>query len=97
LMLIFIIASLIIGASIWSIGKALEEITSVEEPTSAAAYEMEINIVELSRDVLDYRETGEPQYRERPLLSGPPLPALRGRGRKRRLEGQDHRGPTGGV
>ncbi|MBA4114944.1 MAG: hypothetical protein H0X71_00550, partial [Rubrobacter sp.] len=65
LILIFMIAGLIIGASVWSIGEAIEKITSVEEPTSAAAYEMEINVVELSQDVLDYRETGEPQYRER--------------------------------
>lgn len=65
LILIFVIAGLVVGANIWSIGEAIEEITAVEEPSSAAAYEMEINVVELNRDVLDYRETGGPQYRER--------------------------------
>ena len=64
MILIFVIAGLIIGLGMWSISSAFEEITAVEEPTSAAAYEMEINIVELDRDVLNYLDTGDERYRE---------------------------------
>ncbi len=48
----------------WSIPSVLDEITAVEEPTNAASYEMEINIVELDRDVLNYVDTGDERYRE---------------------------------
>ena len=64
LLLIFLLASLVIFLSERSISAALEEITGVEEPARAASFEMEINAVEMSRDVLDYLETGDGQYRE---------------------------------
>jgi two-component system, sensor histidine kinase and response regulator len=65
LILIFILASLIVLLSEGSISRSLTEIAQVEEPTRAAAYEMEINTVKMSRDVLGYLDTGDPQYRER--------------------------------
>src|SRR5918999_5408605 len=65
LVLLFLLAGLIILFSERSIRSALDEIANVEEPTRAAAYEMEINTVEMSRDVLGYLDTGDPQYRER--------------------------------
>ncbi|CAA9466877.1 MAG: hypothetical protein AVDCRST_MAG12-394 [uncultured Rubrobacteraceae bacterium] len=64
LLLIFLLASLVIFLSERSIGAALEEITGVKEPARAASFEMEINAVEMSRDVLDHLETGDGQYRE---------------------------------
>lgn len=48
----------------WSVSSALEEITAVEEPTNAASYEIEINVVELDRDVLNFLDTGDERYRE---------------------------------
>ncbi len=63
--LIFLAASLIIVVSQRSISSALDEIASVEEPTRDASQEMEINLVEMSRDVLEYLHEGDPQYRER--------------------------------
>lgn len=62
--LIFIVASLIIFLSERSVRSALDEIANVEEPTRAAAYEMEINAVEMNRDVLGYLDSGDPWYRE---------------------------------
>src|SRR5918998_2963357 len=64
LVLLFLLAGLIILFSERSIRSALDEIANVEEPTRAAAYEMEINTVEMSQDVLEYLDTGDPQYRE---------------------------------
>ncbi|CAA9469259.1 MAG: hypothetical protein AVDCRST_MAG02-3915 [uncultured Rubrobacteraceae bacterium] len=64
LILLFAVACLVVFLSQRSIDTSLEEIVSVEEPTRAASFEVEINTVEISRDVLDYLETGEPRYRE---------------------------------
>lgn len=64
LILLFAVACLVIFLSQRSIDMALDNIVRVEEPTRAASFEMEINTVEISRDVLDYLETGEPRYRE---------------------------------
>jgi PAS domain S-box-containing protein len=47
------------------VNDAFNEIARVEEPTSAAAYEMEINVIGSSMAVLRYVETGDPQYRRR--------------------------------
>ncbi|MDQ3387257.1 MAG: PAS domain S-box protein, partial [Actinomycetota bacterium] len=65
LLLIFVLASLTIFISQRSTEMALEEIVDVEEPTRAAAFEMEINTVEISRDVLDYLDTGDGRFRQR--------------------------------
>lgn len=43
----------------------IKEITEVEEPTSAAAYEMEINAIGTGMGVLKYLDTGDPRYRQR--------------------------------
>ena len=45
LLAIFLITGLVVNANIRTIEKDLTEITMVEEPTSAAAYEMEINVI----------------------------------------------------
>jgi PAS domain S-box-containing protein len=63
--LIFLLTSLVIVLSERSTQEALDEIINVEEPTRAASFEMEINTVEISRDVLDYLETGDERFRER--------------------------------
>jgi CHASE3 domain sensor protein len=65
LLLILLLAGIVIFVSQRSISAALGEIVEVEEPTRAASFEMEINAVEISRDVLDYLETGDSRYRER--------------------------------
>ena len=64
LVLLFAVACLVIFLSQRSIDSALDEIVRVEEPTRAASFEMEINTVEISRDVMDYVVTGAPRYRE---------------------------------
>ena len=64
LILLFLLTALAVGSSVRSVREALEEIVAVEEPTSAMAYEMEINIVEIGRNVLRYLETGDPEVRE---------------------------------
>jgi PAS domain S-box-containing protein len=64
LILIFLLASLTILLSEGTIRRGLTEIVSVEEPTRAAAYEMQINTVEISRDVRVYLLNGDPRYRE---------------------------------
>jgi CHASE3 domain sensor protein len=63
LILIFLLAGLII-LSEGSISRSLTEIAQVEEPTRAVAYEMEINVVEIGRDVRVYLIAGDPLYRE---------------------------------
>ena len=45
LLAIFLITGLVVNSNFRTIGKDLKEITEVEEPTSAAAYEMEINVI----------------------------------------------------
>src|SRR5215211_4501809 len=64
LILIFLLASLTILLSEGTIRRGLTEIEQVEEPTRAAAYEMEINTVEIGRDVRVYLLNGDPRYRE---------------------------------
>lgn len=43
----------------------VEQIIEVEEPTGAAAYEMEINVLGVGFGVWNYLTTGDPQHRER--------------------------------
>ncbi len=62
--LIFLVASLIIFFSQRSISSAVDEIANVEEPTRDASQEMEINLVEMSRNASEYLQAGDPQYRE---------------------------------
>jgi PAS domain S-box-containing protein len=64
LILIFLLAGLIIGTSVRALDDLLEEIVEVEEPVDAASYEMEINTVELGRDVRSYLFDDDPKYRE---------------------------------
>src|SRR5215218_7970412 len=64
LILIFLLASLTILLSERSILRGLTEIEQVEEPTRAAAYEMEINTVEIGQDVRVYLLNGDPRHRE---------------------------------
>ena len=45
LLAIFLITGLVVNANVRTIEKDLTETTAVEEPTSAAAYEMEINVI----------------------------------------------------
>ncbi len=63
--LTFLVASIIIFFSQSSISNVLNEIANVEQPTRDVSQEMEINLVEMSRDVLLYLDEGDPQYRER--------------------------------
>ena len=63
LILLFLLTALAVGTSVRSVQEALEEIVEVEEPTEEAAYEMEINTVEIGRGVLNYLETGDPEAR----------------------------------
>jgi len=65
LMAIFLITGLVVNANVRTIEKDLKEITEVEEPTSAAAYEMEINVIGAGLGVLKYLDTGDPKYRSR--------------------------------
>ncbi len=63
--LTFLVASLFIFFSERSIGSAVDEIANVEAPTRDASQETEINLVEMSRDVLGYLQESVPQYWER--------------------------------
>ena len=65
LILILLLASLAVFFSERSTEESLNEIVNVEEPTRAASFEMEINTVEISRDALDYLETGDDSFRSR--------------------------------
>lgn len=48
-----------------AVGGLVGRIITIEEPTSAAAYEMEINIIGAGSAVVKYMATGDPQHRER--------------------------------
>lgn len=64
LILIFLVASLFIFFSQRSTSSAVDEIANVEAPTRDASQEMEINLVEMNRDVLEYLHAGDPRYQE---------------------------------
>src|SRR5215208_549036 len=64
LILIFLVADLTILLSAATMNRDLTQIVSVEERARTAAYEMEINTVEIGRDVRVYSLSGEPRYRE---------------------------------
>lgn len=63
--MIFLVAGVAIVLSGQAVRGALDEIVRVEEPMRAAPFEMEINAVEIRRDVLEYTQAGDPRYRER--------------------------------
>ena len=48
----------------------VDQIVSVEEPISAAAHEMEINVLGAGLGVLRYVETGAPEHRARVVKDG---------------------------
>ena len=60
-----LISMLVIYGALRTARKAMHEVAEVEEPTSAAAYEMEINVIGAGLGVLKYLDTGDPQYRDR--------------------------------
>jgi CHASE3 domain sensor protein len=64
LILIFFVAGLTILLSVATMNRELTKIVAVEEPVRAAAYEMDINTVEIGRDVRIYMVNGDPRYRE---------------------------------
>lgn len=53
-----------IGLGLRTLEKQLGTITTIAEPMSAAAYEMEISIIRTSMGVLNYLYTGEQRYRQ---------------------------------
>lgn len=65
LLLIMALTGLIIMRELRQSVRELEKITRVEGPTSAAAYEMEINMIGTGLGVLKYLDTGDPQHRAR--------------------------------
>src|SRR5215208_6733144 len=60
LILIFFVAGLTILHSAATMNRELTKIVVVEEPVRAAAYEMDINTVEICRDVRVYMINGDP-------------------------------------
>ncbi len=55
----------VIYQALRTVEQALYEVTNVRQPTSAAAYEMEINVIGTGLGVLKYLDTGDPKYRDR--------------------------------
>ena len=64
-MLVGLLSMLVIYGALRTARRAMHEVANVEEPTSAAAYEMEINVIGTGLGVLKYLDTGDPQYRAR--------------------------------
>jgi len=58
------ISTIIIAACLSVLRANLRQITAVEEPVAASAYEMELNIIASGTAVLNYLDTGDPTYRE---------------------------------
>lgn len=65
LILIFVLASIAIGSSVRNIDTVIDEVVNVDEPVDTASCEMEINTVEIGRDVRSYQFDGSPEYRQR--------------------------------
>ena len=65
LILMTAVMALVILINVRSVDRSLTEMTTVEVPLSAAAYEMEINAIGTGMGVLKYLETGDPQHRAR--------------------------------
>ena len=65
LLSLFVIAALISLFQTRTVGLKVREITEVAGPTSAAAYEMEINVIGTGLGVLKYLQTGDEIHRWR--------------------------------
>ena len=65
LLSLFVVAALVSLFQARIAGEKVREITEVEEPTSAAAYEMEINVIGTGLGVLKYLQTGDAIHRQR--------------------------------
>ncbi|QIN81619.1 PAS domain S-box protein [Rubrobacter tropicus] len=65
LILLFVVAGLFTIVSERIVERNLREIAEVEEPTRAASFEMEINAVEISRNVFAYLDTDDGRYLSR--------------------------------
>ena len=66
--LILLVTAMVGGVSYvltQSIDERVREVTEVDEPTSAAAFEMEITEIGTGLGVLKYLDTGDPAFRER--------------------------------
>ena len=64
-LLVGMLSMLVIYRAFRTARRAMHEVADVEEPTSAAAYEMEINVIGTGLGVLKYLDTGDPKYRAR--------------------------------
>ncbi len=62
---LFIFSGLASYNKLNEIESKIRHITEIEEPTSAAAYEMEVNVVETGLAVLNYLDNSNPNYRKR--------------------------------
>lgn len=60
-----LLSMLTINYGLTIVKKTTSEVTNIEEPTSAAAYEMEINMLGTGMGVFSYLDTRAPQARER--------------------------------
>lgn len=60
-----LLSMLTINYGLTIVKKTTSEVTNIEEPISAAAYEMEINVLGTGMGVLSYLDTRAPQVRER--------------------------------
>ena len=65
ILLVGLLSMLVIYGALRTAQRAMHEVADVEEPTSAAAYEMEINVIGTGMGVLNYLDTGDPQFRAR--------------------------------
>ena len=65
LLSLFVIAALVSLFRAQIVDGKVREITEVEEPASAAAYEMEINVIGTGVGVLKYLQTGDEILRQR--------------------------------
>ena len=65
ILLVGLLSMLVIYGALRTAQRAMHEVAEVEEPTSAAAYEMEINVIGTGMGVLNYLDTGDPQFRAR--------------------------------
>ncbi len=60
-----LLSMLLTYSGLTTIKQALQTISEIEEPASAAAYEMEINAIGTGMGVLKYLDTGDARYRDR--------------------------------
>ena len=65
--LLAVVVLIVLALSLWlhTLQAHVDRVTAVIEPTSAAAYEMEIEVLALGMATLRYLHTGEPEARQR--------------------------------